>query len=366
MPQATFGVEEEYLLLDKATGLPVNRAAELIREVPELGDRAEREFLSSQLETATAVCETADEAYTTLRHFRETVQQAASRLDMIVAGTGLPPVGGKEQVTITPQQRYLTLEEEMRSITEEMYVTGTHVHVSIPSADAGVDVLARLGRWAPMLLAMTANSPIWQGEDTGFASWRHLKSLAWPIVSYPPEFKTGEEYRRSVNLMVESGMILDPGVVTWVARLSQNYPTIELRIADAQLDARDAVAFATLVRGLVSRALSDYVAGAARPDLPRGLVTGGVWLAARNGLETNLVDPLTGEALFAFDAVQRMIDEARPELEATGDLALVEEYVERLRNEGSPAKRQRDRYLSEGLPGLLRLYAEHSESLREH
>lgn len=361
MADATFGVEEEYLLLDAETGTPTNRAAELVEAVPQLGDRAEREFLSSQLETATDICTTAEEALYSLQNFRTTVSQEAEKLGILLAGTGLPPLGNEEDAVVTPKQRYYTLGDEIRGVGEDMFVTGTHVHVSIPSRDAGVDAMARLARWSPVLLGMTANSPIWQGTDTGFASWRHLKSLVFPVMGYPPEFHDGDDYARSVELMVDSGMIIDAGAVTWIARLSVNYPTIELRVADAQLNPRDAVSFGLIVRALVSQGLLDYQAGRPRPDYPRGLVNGSLWLAARNGMETNLIDPLTGFATFAFDALEHMLDYARPELTRTGDLERVEAYVEQLDTLGSPAQRQRKRFEDAGIEGLLELYREGSQ-----
>ncbi|RGE21007.1 YbdK family carboxylate-amine ligase [Leucobacter sp. wl10] len=358
----TFGVEEEYLLLDSATGLPSDRAAELIRAVPQLADRAEREFFSSQLETATPVCRDAEEAEAALVGFRSVVSRAASGLGVVLAGSGVPPVGGDEAGTVTPKPRYRAIDAEIRGAAAKQYVTGTHVHVGIPSPDAGVEALARLARWAPTLMAMTANSPLWCGEPTGFASWRHIMNMSWPVAGYPAGFEDGDEYTAAVSQLIESGVLIDPGIVTWVARLSQNFPTLELRIADAQLEAADAVGFAVLVRALVERALLEAEGGEVRPRYGAGLVNGAIWMAARNGVDSDLIDPLTGAARPAFELIERMVRSVEPELRRFGDLARVERLVDRLRVDGDPARRQLGRFREAGVPGLMALYREGAEA----
>ena len=357
----TFGIEEEYLLLDVETGEPTDSVDELIARLPHLKHRAEHEFLSSQLETATHVCTTADEAYESLRFFRANASKEAEKLGLIVAGTGLPPKCEEAANVLAWHKRYQSLGNEIREVARDIFVTGTHVHVSIPSADAGVDALSRIARWAPVLLAMTANSPWWEMNDTGFASWRHMKSLTMPIAGYPPAFRDGNDYARSVEIFTESGLVLDVGAMSWVARLSQNYPTLELRIADAQLHPEDAVCFALVVRALVGTAVQEYEHHAPRHDYPRGIMDAALWFAARNGLETNLVDPLTGLTSFAQESLDHLLRYARPHLEHTGDLARVEAYVDRLCTHGSPAHRQRVRFAEGGIEGLLDLYREGSK-----
>ncbi|SJM62776.1 YbdK family carboxylate-amine ligase [Gulosibacter sp. 10] len=357
----SFGVEEEYLLLDAVTGRPSDHAEPLIRSLPEQRERADREFFSSQLETATPVCVDAAEAEEALTGFRRAVSEEAARRGVVLAGTGLPPVGGEEAGTVTPKKRYRAIEAEVRNAGAYQYVTGTHVHVEVPSRDAGVDALQRLARWAPTLLALSANSPIWLGEPTGFASWRHIKSMTWPIAGYPPAFADGDEYDRAIGQLVASGVLLDSGIVTWVARLSDNFPTIELRIADAHLEARDAAAFGVLVRAIVDQGLREAEEGVAAPGIVPGLLDGALWLAARDGLEAELVDPAAGESRPAFEAVDLLLESVAPTLAAYGDLERVEGYADRLRRGGSQAAQQLRRYEEDGVAGLLDLYRTGSE-----
>lgn len=220
-PEArSFGVEEEYLLLDDTTGAPVNMAAELIRAMPDLQNQTEREYFSSQLETATPICRDADAAEAALSRLRTGAALVAAERGVVLAGTGLPPVGGDTIGTVTPRPRYRMIESEMRSAAAHQYGTGTHVHVEIPSREAGIDVLARLARWAPTLLALTANSPLWCGRPTGFASWRHIMGRSWPVNGYPTGFSDAAEYEFAVAQLIGTGIVPDSAMLSWAIRLS--------------------------------------------------------------------------------------------------------------------------------------------------
>ncbi|MCA0378154.1 MAG: YbdK family carboxylate-amine ligase [Actinobacteria bacterium] len=359
----TFGIEEEYLLLDAATGDPTDSAAELILATPELGEQTEREYFSSQLETSTSICHEADEAEASLSRFRSIVAQAADRCGVVLAGTGLPATGGETVGTVTPKPRYRRIETEIRGVGAHQYLTGTHVHVAVPSSDAGVEVIARIARWVPALLALTANSPLWCGEPTGFASWRHIMALTMPVAGFPQTFADGAAYEQAVARLIDSGVILDTGLVSWVIRLSSHYPTVELRIADSQLRAADAVAFAALVRALVDRALSDFAAGIERPIVTPGLVNGADWIAARNGLSSDLVDPVTAERLPAFEFIDRMLGTVEGELDYFGDRSRIDRYLKYLREQGTPASRQLAAFGSGGVASLLSLYRESNDEL---
>ncbi|MEV8337916.1 YbdK family carboxylate-amine ligase [Leucobacter sp. NPDC077196] len=352
----SFGVEEEFLLLDAETGAPIDRAAQIVERRPELRREADREFFSSQLETASPVCTEGSEADAALRGFRAIAGEAAQSVGAVLAGTGLPPVGGEHEGSVTPKARYREIRSELRAAAAHQYVTGTHVHVSVPSRDAGVTAFRGLARWAPTLLAITANSPVWCGEETGLASWRHIKSMSWPLAGYPPEFESGDEYERTVATMVETGVLIDPGIVTWVARLSERFPTIELRIADAQLEPEAAVSFALLVRGLVDRVLSDAENGVEAPRATPGLVNGAIWMAARDGLSTSLIDPVNGTAQPAAAMLDEMFAAAEPSLVRFGDAERVERYLGDLRTFGGPAQRQLAKFRENGVAGLLDLY----------
>ncbi|GAB2554702.1 carboxylate-amine ligase [Leucobacter ruminantium] len=353
-----FGVEEEYLLLDSETGLPRDGADELIAELP--GLRAEHEFFHSQLETATPVCGTAAEAFDSLREFRSAASAAAARHGLVLAGTGLPPIGATEPGRVTDNPRYGRIQTEMREMVKRYYSTGTHVHIEVPSRDAGVDVFPRIARWSPVLVALTANSPIWLGADSGYASWRYLQLQQWSSSGYPPRFEDAAEYERIVEGLVRTGALFDKALVNWSIRLSEKFPTIELRTADAQLASDDAVAFALILRALVHHALAEGEAGEQSPAIQPDLLRGAHWVAARNGLGSELADPENGESRAAFELVDELVERIAPSLEATGDLAHVERFVAARRADGGPAAMQSRAWREGGIAAVLELYRQGS------
>ncbi len=207
--------------------------------------------------------------------------------------------------------------------------------------------------WLAPLLALTANSPCFGGEDTGFASWRTIVGRRFTTASVPPDFADADDYSRRIQSLVGLGATLDTASIAWMMRLAERYPTVELRVFDAQLSAEESVGVALLTRALVE--------SAAAGDLPHAdaavhaeHLDAAVWHAARHGLDDVLVDPVTASIAPARHVIERMLDAVRPALDASGDRDRVEALVERLRTEGTGAARQRAA-LAEGVPALERL-----------
>lgn len=353
-----FGVEEEFLLLDAVTGMPRDGADDMVAALS--GQRAEYEFFHSQLETATPVCDTADQAFESLGGFRAQASQAATQHGLVLAGTGSPPIGGEVPGRVTDSPRYRDIHATMRGMVHRYYSTGTHVHVEVPSRDAGVEVMKRIARWSPVLVALTANSPLWFGEDSGYASWRYLQLQQWPSSGYPPAFANAAEYEAVVDDLVRSGALMDKALVNWSIRLSEKFPTVELRTADAQLESEDAVVFGLIVRALVHRALEDAEVSAPARGIQSDLLRGAHWVAARNGLQSELVDLDEGIPRSAFDVVADFIAYLAPSLEVTGDMQHVERFIAKRRADGGAAARQLRAWNTGGISALLDLYRQGS------
>lgn len=351
-----FGIEEEYLLLDSRTGVPTNHAGDLLQVARAAGFAAEREYLACQLETSTPICTTADQAAAALQKFRTSISDAALEHSITLAGIGLPPFGGDRQGTVTPYERYLQISPMLQKTGWTHYSTGMHVHVEIPSQDAGVEVIARVAQWMPVLVALSGNSPIWLGKPTGFASWRYIRGLNWPVSGFPPLFDNSAQYQRSVKQMIASQIILDEGVVSWVIRLSKRFPTLEFRFADSQLRAEDSVALALIVRALVVRCLTDLQEAVPKPHLDWTLVSGAVWCAACDALSGTLVDPTNGDRIQAHKLVGLMLEWIGDELEGWGDTDRVESFIARRLQDKGPANLQLERLETHGVPGLIELY----------
>ncbi len=356
----TLGVEEEYLLLDPVSGLPMDVASEvqdILETTPEIGpEEIQRELLSCQIETATPVCETLTQAEESLLNFRRKFAEAAGRVGSLGAATGTAPWIRPEYPELTDKPRYEELRASAPGIVGDQFVNGLHVHVGVPDQERGVQALNRIRPWIPLLTALSVNAPFWLGRDSGFGSWRVIHYRRWAVQGIPPYFADAADYERRISRISATGAILDRGVLTWVARLSDTFPTLELRACDVQLEAQDTVLLGALTRAVVATALVEAEADTPplRPD-PE-LLDAALWQAARDGLEGTLVDLSAAEPVPAHGLLDTFLEYVGPALEAEGDTEWVHAGLATLRERGTGAERQRRALRNGGTDALLALY----------
>jgi carboxylate-amine ligase len=357
----TLGIEEEYLLLDPATGFPVHRASEVQELLNAAGtvreDDVQRELLSCQIETATPVCSTLTEAEESLLNFRRQLSAAARKAGVRATGAAAAPRIEEGYPELTDKQRYHQLKASAVGIVADQFVNGLHVHVEVPDKETGVQALNRIRPWLPVIVALSANSPFWMDRDSGFASWRVVHYRRWPVQGCPPIFADAADYERRIQRLVDTGVIIDRGVLTWMARLSDRYPTLEVRAGDAQLEAQDSVLLAGLIRGLVTTAVAESAAGRAYTDPEPELLDAAMWQAARQGTADRLVDPVTGKLVPAREQVERMLEHIGTSLQDAGDTAWIDAGLASIWDRGTGAERQRRAMAQGGLPALLDLYS---------
>ena len=357
----TVGVEEEYLLVDPATLLP----APLVQEVRATArltpiadaDEVQDELLQAQIEVATPVCTALEEVGGHLLRLRHAVASAAQANGLRIAITATAPVRDVVPVPVTSSARYLKMRGAARLLVDEQLICGMHVHVAVPDRETGVAVLNRLRVWLPTLLAMSANGPLWDGRDTGYASWRTIIFGRWPVSGPPPHFAGSADYEARADALLKSGVIPDRGQLYWQARLSERYPTLEVRCCDVQLEADAAVMLAGVVRGLAATAIAEEKAGTDPPLCPGEVLQAATWHAARHGLSSTLVDP-GGRLRSSGDVLSMLLQHIGPALEEYGDHREVISLVHRLLREGTSADRQRRALAEAGLPGVAALIAE--------
>uniref|UniRef100_A0AAU2JZS3 Putative glutamate--cysteine ligase 2 n=1 Tax=Streptomyces sp. NBC_00049 TaxID=2903617 RepID=A0AAU2JZS3_9ACTN len=354
----TVGVEEEYLLVDPETLLPIPLVQE-VRATASLEPIADEqevqdELLQAQIEVATPVCTSLEEVGGHLLRLRHAVACAAQANGCRIAMSATAPVRDVRPVPVTSTARYLKMQGEARLLVDEQLICGMHVHVGVPDRETGVAVLNRLRVWLPTLLAMSSNGPLWDGRDTGFASWRTIIFGRWPVSGPAPHFAGFEDYEARADGLLESGLIPDRGQLYWQARLSERYPTVEVRCCDVQLEADDAVMFAGIVRGLAATAIAEEKAGVAPVPCRPELLRAATWHAARHGMGSTLMGP-EGRLRGSTDVVRSLLQHIRPALEENGDLREVSALVHRLLREGTAAGRQRRALARAGLPAVADL-----------
>jgi glutamate---cysteine ligase / carboxylate-amine ligase len=359
--RTTLGVEEEYLLVD-GEGLPVARSAQVLAKARGSGLGSadlQHELLEVQVEVATPVCSELAEVRDHLTSLRSGLAAAAAAAGCRLAPVGAAPLAPDDagEVPVTDALRYRTLLEQAPALVEEQLINGMHVHVGVPDRAAGLAVLAAVRPWLPVLLALSANSPFWRGHDSGFASFRAVHFARWPVEGAPPVFASVEDYERRADDLLTTGAIADRGQLYWHARLSEHEPTVEVRVADVQLDAADAVVLAGLVRAIGHATLHGTAGSTAdgHEPLPVELLRAATWAAARHGLDGDLFDPRERRPTPAAEVAGRMLAELGSTLRELGDLELVTTGVERVLRAGNGAARQRAALKKRGPAGVFDL-----------
>ncbi len=337
----TLGVEEEYLLVDAVEPRGVEAVEEVMDRVPaELREAVQHELTRSQIEVASPPQLELGVLAQAMRELRSALATAADGAGarLVAAGTG-PAVGPIPRFVDKP--RYHRMRERFGDLSPGPGMCGTHVHVSVPDDETGVQILNHLRPWLPILQAATANSPIFAGKDTTYASWRSVMWERWPTVGPTPYLESFEQYQTLVADLQASGAMLDEGMLYWYARLAVNYPTVELRMGDVTPTVDDVTLLAALARALVSTLLNEIRAGIPAPNVPHPLLMAAHWRAAHDGLEGVNIDMATREPRPAWRLMRQLFDYVRPELERHGDLETATLLMGRLRARGTGAARQR-------------------------
>ncbi|HET9168247.1 MAG TPA: glutamate--cysteine ligase [Actinospica sp.] len=362
------GVEEEFLLLAPGSGGPLARATQVRRRsrlYPALErDEVQHEMLLAQLETCTPVCETLPEVGGHLLRLRHVLSEAALREGCLLAACAASPfTDGAWPVPVTDKPRYRRMREQAQLLSDEQLINGLHVHVEILDDEARVEAENRMRPWLPLLVALAANSPLWRGQDTGFASWRFLVGARWPVSGVPPRFENAEDYWRRAGDLVERGMVADIGQLYWLVRASARFPTLEVRACDVQMRADEAVALAGLVRALVMSVLADADAGVAAPAPPPETLDAAVWHSARHGLCDVIHDPRDLRPRPVKAVLHDALDFVEPALRRAEDYDFVTRVLERMLQEGNGAMRLRHVLRERGWQAALTYLCDQTQSL---
>lgn len=338
----TFGVEEELLIVDPESGELLPLADELVAaqrgSEPTATNRLTTEFQLEQIEAVTR-------PHSRLADLTEDVRDGRLRAD-----TAARTVGARVAALATsplPAVLHTAREERPQAILSRFGLTarqqltcGCHIHVSVESDDEGVAVLDRIRNWLPVLAALSSNSPFWDGETTGYASFRSQAWTRWPSTGPAEVYGSAETYRRRMQDYLATGVLLDRGMFYFDARLSSRYPTVEIRVADVCLEADDAVLLAALTRALVETAARQWRNGEPPDGTPMQVLRLAMWLAGKGGIEGELLHPLTARPCPAGDAATALLEHVRSSLDDAGDSDDVDRLLGGLLTRGTGSARQ--------------------------
>jgi carboxylate-amine ligase len=343
----TLGVEEEFLVVDPGSGRPVPAAAGVLDLANRLGADLQPELTRVQVESNTPVCRTPREVREHLLSARATGSVAARQAGARLLAAGVPLTGPMGQ-PFSGSDRYRRIGEDYGMLAAEHGVCGCHGHVAVPDRETAVQVSNHLRPWLPVLLALTANSPIHHGVDTGYASWRSVLVSRWPCSGAPPYFTSAEHYDAVVDMLVGSGAVLDRGMVYWDVRPSEHLPTVEVRVSDVPATVDESVLLAVLVRALVTTAVGAIRRGERALPVTGEALRAAYWRAAHDGIEGEGIDLFTHRRVPTAELLHRLIGHVRPALRRTGELRTVNALLAEVLRNGNGAVRQRQAFERRG------------------
>jgi carboxylate-amine ligase len=340
-PNFTIGIEEELMILDGETLSLANAIEALLEDAPQDGDTGsiKPELHESVLEIATAPCRDTREAGAQLRGLRAQVSELAARRGLKIGSAGTHPSALWEDQRISARPRYRDLIAALRFVARQEVIFGLHVHVGLDDPDKAIHVANGMRVHVPVLLALSANSPFWRGDATGLASARMPIFRAFPRVGMPPAYDGWADFERRIGFMVDSKVIEDYTYLWYDVRPHPSFGTVEIRAMDAQTRIEHTLAIAALIQAMVKELAEHFEAGKALGEYPYEMLDENRWMAARHGLDGDLVDLPSFERVPAKALVQRLLDrlgEHAQDLGSAGDLEGITDLLER----GNGAARQ--------------------------
>jgi carboxylate-amine ligase len=339
----TLGVEEEYQIIDPETRGLSPRGEGVLRRARQAlgGERVAPELRSSQVEAMTPVCRTLSEVRAELSRLRRAVIGAAAEESCRIAAASTHPFSPWQEQPITPKERYFKIVEREQQLAREQVVFGFHVHVGIEDRETAVEIMNRARVWLAPLLALSANSPFWLGEDTGYASYRTQIWGGLPTAGPPGHFDSLAEHDAVVEALVATSGAMEPTQVYWDMRLPEKLETVEIRVADACSRIDESVMLAGLSRALVRTCRERAERGEPYPRARPELLRAAHWVASRHGLDAELVDVEAEHTVPAREVVEKLLAFARPALEEHDDWEEVSSVVRETLERGNGARRQR-------------------------
>ena len=325
----SLGVEIELNLVDKQTMALRSAIAEVLDQIPtEQRDAVKPELLQCYLEINTKVCKDVDEVRIDLEEKLKVVRAAAALSDLRLFWGGTHPFSRWQDQKVSPSERYYGLIDLLQETARRLLTFGLHVHVGVDSGDKAIMICDRIMQHIPTLLAFSANSPFWQGRDTGLHSQRVKVMETLPTAGLPPLMRNWSEYTWLLNHMVQTGFIKSIREIWWDVRPHHNFGTVEVRICDMPPTIEHVLALTALIQCLVFDLSEEVDQGTYQYDCHPFMVRQNKWRACRYGMDARLVDPLTFQAVPAQSVVHTLVDR----LERRGDELGCSSYLKSARN----------------------------------
>ena len=309
-PAFTLGVEEEYLLVDRASrDLVSDPPAELMQECSRLlAEHVSPELMRAQIEVGTPVCHSLAEVRDNLKRLRGTIAEVSSRFGCAPIAVSTHPFARWLEQKQTEKQRYLELTAEMQAAARRLLICGMHVHVGVEDEELRIDLMNQMSYFLPHLLAMSCSSPFWGGEDTGLKSYRLTVFDALPRTGLPEQFASYAEYERHIRVLTNAGLIEDASMIWWDLRPSASFPTVETRIMDVVTNLEHALSLVALTVCLMRMLYRARIRNQRWRVYAGMLINENRWRAMRYSFDEGLIDLARGEVVPFPDLLAEILE----------------------------------------------------------
>src|SRR5262249_48969753 len=340
-PSFSIGIEEEYLLVERAS-------RDLVRDLPPglfeaaqaaLPGQVAPEFLKSQIEVGTTVHATPAAAGRELAHMRLTIAELAGAHGLAPIAASTHPFARWSAQEPTERERYQALARDLAGVGRRLVICGMHVHVGIEEDELRIDLFNQARYFLPHLLVLSTSSPFAEGEDTGLKSYRLAAYQELPRTGMPGRFESWQEYRQTVELLVKNGIIEDASKIWWDLRPSAQFPTLEMRVTDVCTQIEDAVCVAALYVAILRMLYRLRRANQTWRTYPIFLLAENRWRAQRYGVGGTLFDLGKGELVPFGVLIEELIAMVSEDARALGCLAEIE-HARTIVARGTSADRQ--------------------------
>jgi carboxylate-amine ligase len=343
-PSLNIGIEEEYQIIDPTTRelrSYVQRFLERGQTV--LPDQIHPEFLQSQVEAGTRICDDIQEARRELIRMRRSIWELAKREGLWVAAAGTHPFSSWAQQEVSPFGRYPELANFLQDVGRRLLIFGLHVHIGIEDQALRVEVMNQIRHFLPLLLSLSTSSPFWHGRDTGLKSYRSVIFESLPRTGIPPQFGSYADYRRYVDTLLATGSIAEPTHIWWDVRPSEKFPTLEVRIPDMCTRVEEALCLVGLIQAIAAKLVRLRLAHRNRHITRKHLLDENKWRAVRYGIEGKLIDFDRAEEVPVPTLIEGLLTWVDDVVDELGSRAEVE-YAHTILSQGTSADRQLEVY----------------------
>ena len=289
-PSLTLGIEEEYQIIDPATGELRSYITEILQGDHMLLGEVKPELHQSMVEVGSKVCHTPAELRAELVRLRGLVMDLAARDGLVIAAAGTHPFSRWTDQPITPLERYVGVKQDLQDLAQQLLIFGTHIHVGIEDPEFLVDVMNVSRYLLPHVLALSTSSPFWMGRRTGLKSYRSIVFRNFPRTGIPPIMRTYSEYTELLDALVKTKSVPNGSKIWWDARPHHAFPTLEFRVCDVCTRVDEAVAIAAILQAIVCKLWKLRHDNLTFRIYPSAMIEENKWRAVRFGLDGNMID----------------------------------------------------------------------------